>query len=321
MLETAFALPRRQKSRFILLATFLSSATAGTNQIGKDFLAEKRKESDVIELQSGLLYKVLREGDGDAHPLADTDCECHYEGRTAQEYMKTPKGKKFDSSYDRGSPTNFSPSGVIAGWTEAMQLMVVGDKWEMYIPSELGYGDGGQGGDIGAGDVLVFTMELLKINGPSKPAERGPTPFAELTDKESFEHWMRAAGAAKWPIALAVLKQPIATSKLFAGFKQAAKKSYKRMAADEMTEAWVGGYSLPYAVTASSKFEKGKYTVDPVAAETKLDAPGVYVSTRSDRKKWVKCKTPRPTESTSEAISEKIEACVKAAAETPHDEL
>ena len=143
----------------------------------------------VVVLPSGLQYKVLREGDGDAHPLASTSCECHYEGRTAQEWSKSPQGKKFDSSYDRGSPTSFAPNGVIKGWTEAMQLMVEGDKWEMYIPSELGYGDSGQGADIGPGDVLVFTMEIIKINGETKPANRGPPPYEELKAIADYERW------------------------------------------------------------------------------------------------------------------------------------
>lgn len=77
---------------------------------------------------------------------------------------------EFDSSYKRGSPTEFAPNQVIKGWTEAMQLMVEGDKWEMYIPSELGYGDGGSGAKIKGGDVLVFRMEILKIKGNKKRA-------------------------------------------------------------------------------------------------------------------------------------------------------
>eukprot|EP00966_Prymnesium_polylepis_P081221 1881696-Prymnesium_polylepis.2 len=145
-----------------LLAFTALACVGASNEFGKKFLAQKREEPDVTALPSGLLYKVLQEGSGDAHPLKDTQCKCHYEGRTAQEYSKTPMGKKFDSSYDRGDPTSFAPSGVIAGWTEAMQLMVEvqlcslaqfslcvltaahcapesqGDKWEMYIPSELG---------------------------------------------------------------------------------------------------------------------------------------------------------------------------------------
>merc|ERR550537_1834901 len=80
--------------------------------------------------------------------------------------------QEFDSSYKRGSPTSFAPNQVIRGWTEAMQLMVEGDKWEMYIPSELGYGDGGQGGKIQGGDVLIFRMEIVKIKGGKKPADK-----------------------------------------------------------------------------------------------------------------------------------------------------
>ena len=118
----------------LLLAAPL--AHAGTNEAGKKFLAEKAKEDGVIVLESGLMYKVLRKGDGAYHPTADSSCSCHYGG-------KLINGETFDSSYDRGSPTDFAPNQVIKGWTEAMQLMVEGDKWEMYIPSELGYGDGG----------------------------------------------------------------------------------------------------------------------------------------------------------------------------------
>merc|ERR1712032_1232416 len=122
--------------------------------------ANKGKEG-VITLPSGLQYKVLRAGDGKHHPTKDSPCECHYEGRAAEDY---PDGKKFDSSYDRGSPTTFAPNQVIKGWTEAMQLMVEGDKWEMYLPAALAYGDSGR-----VAGCLVFTMEIVKINGNSKP--------------------------------------------------------------------------------------------------------------------------------------------------------
>merc|ERR1712110_427305 len=102
------------------------------------------------------------------HPTVNSPCECHYEGRTAANY---PSGKKFDSSYDRGSPTTFAPNQVIKGWTEAMQLMVEGDKWEMYIPSDLAYGDRGRPPKIPPKAVLVFTMELVKIKGKKVPVE------------------------------------------------------------------------------------------------------------------------------------------------------
>merc|ERR1712117_292818 len=110
-------------------------------------------------------YKVLEKGSGSFHPTADSSCECHYAGTLID-------GTEFDSSYSRGTPTSFAPNQVIKGWTEAMQLMVEGDKWEMYIPSDLGYGDGGSGAKIKGGDVLVFRMEILKIKGATKPADR-----------------------------------------------------------------------------------------------------------------------------------------------------
>merc|ERR1711915_387121 len=102
---------------------------------------------------------------GKHHPTKDSPCDCHYAGTLID-------GTEFDSSYKRGSPTTFAPNQVIKGWTEAMQLMVEGDKWEMYIPSELGYGDGGQGGKIKGGDVLIFRMEIKKILGNKKPANK-----------------------------------------------------------------------------------------------------------------------------------------------------
>merc|ERR1719324_1110438 len=157
-------------SRFCFAAALLPFvALAGTNEFGLKFLEENKNKPGVITLPSGLQYKVLRAGDGANHPTADSSCECHYEGRTAQQY---PSGTVFDSSYERGSPTSFAPNQVIRGWTEAMQLMVEGDKWEMYIPSELGYGDSGSPPKIGGGDVLVFTMEIIKIKGDKKPASK-----------------------------------------------------------------------------------------------------------------------------------------------------
>merc|ERR1719316_1623146 len=123
------------------------------------------------------MYKVLKKGTGKFHPTKDSPCDCHYAGTTPslteKAYEKdNSEWDDFDSGYKRGSTTSFAPNQVIKGWTEAMQLMVEGDKWEMYIPSELGYGDGGQGGKIKGGDVLIFRMEIVKIKGDKKPAER-----------------------------------------------------------------------------------------------------------------------------------------------------
>merc|ERR1719387_3460380 len=170
----------------LVLILSASLLVLGSNEFGVKFLEDNAKKDGVITLPSGLQYKVLRAGDGDSHPTADSSCECHYEGRTAQEYQKEPKGDKFDSSYDRGSPTSFAPNQVIKGWTEAMQLMVEGDKWEMYIPSDLGYGDGGSPPKIGGGDTLIFTMEILKIKGGKVPANKCDVASLEgCTEKES----------------------------------------------------------------------------------------------------------------------------------------
>ena len=125
------------------------------------FLAENKQKDGVMTLPSGLQYKVLRAGKGDCHPLLNSPCSCNYEGRCAKDW---PSGAKFDSSYDRGSPTTFAPNQVIGGWTEAMQLMVEGDMWELYIPSNLAYGDTGR-----VPGCLVFTIELIQIKGGSRP--------------------------------------------------------------------------------------------------------------------------------------------------------
>lgn len=276
----------------------LASVAAASNDFGKKFLAANRQKPGVVELPSGLQYKILEEGDGDAHPLVGADCTCHYEGRTAQEWSNEPKGKKFDSSFDRGSPTNFAPSGVIGGWTEAMQLMVEGDKWELYIPSELAYGDSGQGGDIGPGDVLVFTLHLMSINGESTPAEpRGPPKHATVDTVAALEEWVRTADASK-PLMLGLFKQPIAKAKLAAAFKAAAK-------ADDVSS---------YALSAASKFEKGKYTTSPVEGYYGAAAPSVLVVKPGAGKAAVvaKCRLSRPTSASKEELTTQITACATA---------
>merc|ERR1719276_543033 len=184
-------------SRAMLLAvvirfSVLFLARAGTNEVGTTFLKENKNKPGVITLPSGLQYKVLREGTGDSHPTADSSCECHYAGTTPS---LTPDAidkdesewSEFDLSYKRGSSTSFAPNQVIKGWTEAMQLMVEGDKWEMYIPSELGYGDGGSGAKIKGGDVLIFRMEILKIKGDKKRAAKCDVQTKENCEAEELE--------------------------------------------------------------------------------------------------------------------------------------
>lgn len=119
------------------------------------FLAENAAKEGVVALESGLQYKVLEAGDG-AKPSAADVVEVHYRGTLID-------GTEFDSSYARGESITFPVNGVIEGWTEALQLMPVGSKWELYIPSDLAYGPGGTQGAIGPNQALVFEVELLGI--------------------------------------------------------------------------------------------------------------------------------------------------------------
>lgn len=124
---------------------------------GKAFLAEnaKKKDVDVKVLPSGLQYKVIREGTGKTPKLTDK-VKTHYRGTLID-------GTEFDSSYGSGQPAIFSPDGVIAGWTEALQLMKVGAKWQLFIPPELAYGETGSRGAIPPNATLIFELELLDI--------------------------------------------------------------------------------------------------------------------------------------------------------------
>jgi FKBP-type peptidyl-prolyl cis-trans isomerase len=124
---------------------------------GEVFLAENGKKPGVETLPSGLQYKVITAGTGPTPKLTDT-VKTHYRGTLID-------GKEFDSSYSRGEPATFPVTGVIKGWTEALQLMPVGSKWQLFIPADLAYGDRGAGADIGPGATLVFDIELLSIEG------------------------------------------------------------------------------------------------------------------------------------------------------------
>jgi len=141
----------------VCLLALASFSEAGTTEKGLAWLKEKSAEDGVVTLPSGLQYKVLKSGDGSGKtPGRNDPCKCHYHGTVFE-------GTKFDSSYDRGSPSTFKPSQVIKGWTEGLMLMKEGDTWEFYIPSELAYGDRARGNVIYAGAVLVFKLELIAV--------------------------------------------------------------------------------------------------------------------------------------------------------------
>lgn len=122
---------------------------------GEKFLAENKKESGVVTLPSGLQYKVITEGKGPM-PKANQTVATHYVGTLVN-------GQEFDSSIKRGQPAEFKVTGVMAGWTEALQLMKVGSKWRLFIPSNLAYEDQGYGDVIPPGSTLIFEIELLSI--------------------------------------------------------------------------------------------------------------------------------------------------------------
>ena len=122
---------------------------------GVKFLEENAKKDGVTVTESGLQFEVLTEGKGEK-PTAESTVRTHYHGTLID-------GTVFDSSYDRGQPAEFPVGGVIAGWTEALQMMTVGSKWRLAIPYELAYGEQGAGGAIGPFQTLVFDVELLEI--------------------------------------------------------------------------------------------------------------------------------------------------------------
>jgi FKBP-type peptidyl-prolyl cis-trans isomerase FkpA len=124
---------------------------------GKKFLEENKAKEGVTTTESGLQYKVLTEGKGPKPKATDT-VTVHYVGKLID-------GTEFDSSQKHGQPATFPLDGVIPGWTEVLQLMPQGSKWEVYIPSELAYGEGGQG-PIPASSTLIFEIELLEVKAP-----------------------------------------------------------------------------------------------------------------------------------------------------------
>lgn len=128
---------------------------AGNKKIGQAFLDSNKTKPGVITTPSGLQYMVITEGTGPKPTLTDK-VKVHYQGSLIN-------GKIFDSSIQRGEPIELNVNGVIPGWTEALQMMPVGSKWRLFIPSDLAYGDNGAGADIKPGETLLFDVELLEI--------------------------------------------------------------------------------------------------------------------------------------------------------------
>lgn len=138
------------------LQAFAAQKINAVKEEGAKFLAENKKRPGVVETPSGLQYEVIKAGNGGVHPTDTSRVRVHYTG-------KLINGKKFDSSVDRGQPLDIGVTQVIKGWTEALKLMQTGDKWIIYLPSSIAYGDRGAGADIPGGAALIFEVEMLEI--------------------------------------------------------------------------------------------------------------------------------------------------------------
>jgi peptidylprolyl isomerase len=162
--------------RIVGYACLVAATAAATTPEGLAYLKEHKDKPGVAMTSSGLQYKILRSGAaGGKSPGLQNPCVCHYTGSLLD-------GTIFDSSVRRGQPATFKPSQVIPGWTEALQLMKEGDKWELTIPSELAYGDRGSGSRIPGGSVLKFELELLEVREASKFILLG----LDLTDPQTM---------------------------------------------------------------------------------------------------------------------------------------
>jgi FKBP-type peptidyl-prolyl cis-trans isomerase FklB len=142
----------------------MAAAAAKNKTEGDAFLAANKSKEAIVTLPSGLQYKILTAGTG-PKPAATDTVVCNYRGTLID-------GKEFDSSYKRGQPATFGVGQVIKGWTEALQLMPVGSKWQLFIPSSLAYGERGAGAEIGPDSTLIFEVELLSIQDKTKDEKK-----------------------------------------------------------------------------------------------------------------------------------------------------
>jgi FKBP-type peptidyl-prolyl cis-trans isomerase FklB len=148
---------------------------------GEKYLSENKSKPGVVTLPSGLQYKIITEGQGES-PAAHDQVSVHYRGTLID-------GTEFDSSYKKGEPATFGVGGVIKGWTEALQLMKPGAKWELYIPPALAYAERGSGAKIGPNSTLIFEVELVSVNKqqPPPPPEPVTSDIIKVPSKEEME--------------------------------------------------------------------------------------------------------------------------------------
>lgn len=155
----------------------MQKASVANKAEGEAFLAANKTKDGVVTLPSGLQYKILTAGTG-PKPAATDSVVCNYKGTLIN-------GTEFDSSYKGGKPVTFPVSGVIKGWTEALQLMPVGSKWQLWIPSGLAYGPRGAGADIGPDTTLIFEVELLSIQAKDDKAKDDKATDDKTTDDKN----------------------------------------------------------------------------------------------------------------------------------------
>jgi FKBP-type peptidyl-prolyl cis-trans isomerase len=156
------------------------AAAVENKKTGEAFLAANKTKEGVVTLPSGLQYKIIKEGTG-PKPTAEDTVLCHYRGSLAD-------NTEFDSSYKRGEPLKIPVGGVIKGWTEAIQLMPVGSKWQLFIPSDLAYGErGAPGSPIGPNSTLVFDVELISIEPKPAPKEQSKEAPKETPQEQPKE--------------------------------------------------------------------------------------------------------------------------------------
>jgi FKBP-type peptidyl-prolyl cis-trans isomerase FklB len=153
--EAKAVITELQKAMLVKQAAEAKAAGEKNMKEGDAFMAANKTKEGVVTLASGVQYKVLSPGTGKQPTLEDT-VVCQYRGTLID-------GKEFDSSYKRGQPATFPVKGVIKGWTEVLQLMPVGSKWQVVIPPALAYGERGAGADIGPNATLIFEIELVAV--------------------------------------------------------------------------------------------------------------------------------------------------------------
>ncbi len=149
-----------QKDMIIKQEGKIQKDGADNKQKGEAFLANNKKQKDIVTTASGLQYKVIKEGKG-KHPMATDEVTVEYTGKLID-------GTVFDSTDKNGKPVSFNVSGVIQGWTEALKLMRPGAEWEVFVPSDLAYGSRGMGGPIGPNETLIFNIHLISVQKGDK---------------------------------------------------------------------------------------------------------------------------------------------------------